>query len=53
MRDRKKEMVICSNPECEKEFNKDLSEVTRNKKIGRKGWGAYVARCVGGWMEGE
>ena len=45
MRDRKKEMVICSNPECEKEFNKDLSEVTRNKKIGRKNYCSL--KCCG------
>ena len=45
MRDRKKEMVICSNPECEKEFNKDLSEVTINKKIGRKNYCSL--KCCG------
>jgi len=38
MSNRKKEMVVCANPECEKEFNKDLSEVIRNKKIGRKNY---------------
>ena len=36
MANRKKELVVCSNPECKKEFYKDLSEVTRNKKFGRK-----------------
>ena len=36
MSNRKQELVICSNPECNKEFYKDSSEVTRNKKINRK-----------------
>jgi hypothetical protein len=33
---RKKELVTCSNPKCNKEFYKDSSEVKRNKKVGRK-----------------
>jgi len=36
MANRKKELVVCSNPECKKEFYKDSSEVTRNNSIGRK-----------------
>jgi hypothetical protein len=36
MSNRKQELVICSNPECKKEFYKDSSEITRNNKIGRK-----------------
>ena len=45
MSDRKKEMVVCSNPECEKEFHKDLSEVIRNKKISRKNYCSL--KCCG------
>jgi hypothetical protein len=33
---RKKELVTCSNPKCNKEFYKDSSEVKRNKMVGRK-----------------
>jgi len=33
---RKKELVTCSNPKCNKEFYKDSSEVKRNKRVGRK-----------------
>ena len=36
MANRKKELAVCSNPDCKKEFYKDSSEVTRNKRIGRK-----------------
>ena len=32
---RKKELVTCSNPKCNKEFYKDSSEVKRNERIGR------------------
>ncbi len=38
MSNRKKELAVCSNPECKKKFYKDSSEVTRNNKIGRKNY---------------
>jgi len=45
MRQRKKELTICSNPSCGIEFLKDKSEIVRNKKIGRKN---YCSRkCCG------
>jgi hypothetical protein len=45
MRQRKKELTICSNPSCGIEFLKDKSEIIRNKKINRKN---YCSRkCCG------
>jgi hypothetical protein len=38
MSNRKKELTICSNPDCNKEFLKDKSELKRNDKIGRKNY---------------
>lgn len=38
MRKRKQELVVCSNSDCNKEFLKDLSEIKRNLKIGRKNY---------------
>ncbi len=38
MRQRKKELTICSNPSCGIEFLKDKSEIVRNEKIGRKNY---------------
>lgn len=35
MNNRKQELVICSNPNCEKQVLKNSSEVKRNLKIGR------------------
>ena len=35
---RKKELTICSNPDCGVEFLKDKSEINRNKKIGRQNY---------------
>ena len=38
MKKRKQGSVICNNPNCNKEFLKDQSEINRNKKIGRKNY---------------
>jgi len=38
MANRKKELCVCSNQGCQKEFYKDSSEMKRNKKIGRKNY---------------
>lgn len=38
MEKRKKELTICSNPECNITFLKDKSEISRNEKIGRKNY---------------
>jgi len=50
MEKRKKELTICSNPNCSKEFLKDKSEINRNKKIGRKN---YCSRSCSGYMNNE
>ena len=36
MSKRKKDLVICNNVSCGKEFLKDKSEINRNEKVGRK-----------------
>jgi hypothetical protein len=38
MSNRKKGLIICSNPNCNKEFLKDQSEINRNLKVGRKNY---------------
>lgn len=38
MSKRKKDLVICNNVSCGKEFLKDKSEINRNKKVGRKNY---------------
>ena len=38
MEKRKKELTVCSNPDCRLEFLKDKSEISRNKKINRKNY---------------
>jgi hypothetical protein len=45
MRQRKKELTICSNPSCGIEFLKDKSEIVRNEKIGRKNY--CSKKCCG------
>jgi len=50
MRERKKKLIVCNNPNCCKEFLKDESEVKRNKKIGRQN---YCSRSCSGHMSYE
>ena len=37
-RKRKQGVVTCNNTECGVEFNKDLSEIKRNERLGRKNY---------------
>lgn len=38
MRNRKQELTVCANKNCNKEFLKDSSEIKRNQKIGRRNY---------------